>query len=327
MNTKGKFYNYLKSQSISEDDDTYLGGGYAPAHITTIFQIYNSDRNVLKCGSRGIGFCIDKGVSTYVIARPNQKDMFKIFLNGESITGNTSISAIKNLIGSEKWSIEVHHYTELPLSQGFGISGAGALGAAIAINSALNLNREYSELVNAAHKAEVQNSTGLGDVVAQATGGIVLRLHEGGFNHGQIERFKTDKKTRLTICIVGNELNTSKIISNSTQIKRINSLASKYLPKIEDISKVDRISIPELTKISFNFASKTGLMARAVQQAIQHIEDNSVGFGSMIMLGNSLFAVGNEARIKQICQNYGKVMTCKIEYAPATVLTIDHREI
>ena len=67
----------------------------------------------------------------------------------------------------------------MPLGSGFGASGAGALSCAYALNGAFDLGLFASQVGEAAHGAEVVSGTGLGDVIAQSTGGLVVRLSPG----------------------------------------------------------------------------------------------------------------------------------------------------
>ena len=313
-------FNKNKINNLLFSDETIdsIGAGYAPAHITTIFEIFNSDPEPLKCGSRGIGFCIDKGISTFISIKKDTKQDIQVLFNNKEIAGETTISTIRNLIGDLNVKIQVFSYTELPQSQGFGLSGAGALSSAIALNSALNLKLNYSELVNAAHSAEIYNKTGLGDVVAQATGGVVFREQQGAFKFGKIKNIKIRPKLKeLVICILGQELSTSKIITDERYIRSINMGAKKYLSELQKIMTNNTISFTELTKLSFSFVKESELLDSNVLKLIKRIQLESAGFASMIMLGNAIFSVGNTKKIQTICEECGHTFVCNIDSLPA----------
>ena len=302
----------------SNDSFKEIGLGYSPAHITGIFGIYNTHTDPLKCGSRGIGFCIDKGVSTIVAVRNDIKQGTNVILNNQKVAGNTTKSTIENLVGRKKIGIDVFSYTDLPISQGFGLSGAGALSTAIALNSALDLDLKYSELVNAAHKAEILNNSGLGDVIAQATGGVVFRRVEGGIDFGVVEKLDVHPENNdIIVCVVGKELSTSKIITEQKYIDRINAGAMKHLNRLQMLIQTHKLSFEEIVKGSFEFAIEIGIMDRLVTDIINNIHGQSMGFASMIMLGNTVFAIGNIEKLKNIFKNVGQPISCKIELSKA----------
>jgi pantoate kinase len=310
--------NRIKSLIDSTNSNLMIGSGYAPAHITGIFEIHNTNPNPLKCGSRGIGFCIDKGVSTIVLAKKNDKQIIKVQLNGEEVLGSTSKTALRNIMGTQKVNVEVHSFTALPLSQGFGLSGAGALSTVLAINSALDLDLKYFELVNAAHQAEISNHSGLGDVVAQATGGVVLRSREGGFKFGKVVQLDIAQQNfGIFIWILGKELKTPKIISNKKYIHMINSGAKKYLDTLKKARANRKITFEDIVTLSFKFASELKIMDSSVKNAITKIHDKGAGCASMVMLGNAIFAIGDKTKLETICKNYGQPIISKLDLARA----------
>lgn len=75
------------------------------------------------------------------------------------------------------------------IGSGFGVSGAATLATALAANEAFSLEWTREELVEAAHVAEVEAGTGLGDVFVQARGGLVWNVGDG------IQRADCDART------------------------------------------------------------------------------------------------------------------------------------
>jgi len=293
-----------------------LGAGFAPAHLTGIFQIYNTNPDPLKCGSRGFGICINKGVYTFLKVKSAKKQTIKTYFNGLEISAQTTKDTIRNIVGDVALNFTIYSFTDLPLSQGFGLSGAAAISTALALNSALDLKLDYTDLINAAHIAEIKNHTGLGDIVAQATGGIVIRKIEGGLGYGELEQAVLDKsKNRLVICQIGSKLKTESIISDPHYITKINNSGKKYIAKINKHS-----TLSELITQSFKFATETGLVKRNVQNIIERIHSQNLGAASMIMLGNSIFATGKITKIVKVCSEFGDPMVCQVSKARARVL-------
>ena len=310
--------------ALGLDEFNFVGGGYAPAHITGIFEIHNTAPDPLKCGSRGMGFCINQGVTSFVVVKKNGKKDVRVVLNGKENPGATTKATIKYLLDDLPGQIQVFSFTELPPSQGFGLSGAGALSTAIALNSALDLQLEYSTLIDAAHSAEVINQSGLGDVVAQATGGFVNRKLEGGFEQGVREKIElVGNDIELVICIIGQSLRTSKIISDREQVNRINRIGRKYLTELKRSLLPGKLSMEEFTQVSYNFANESRLIDKKVLKAIYQIHNNCEGYASMIMLGNALFAAGELEKIMQICQSFGKTIRCKIDAGKAKSIRVE----
>jgi pantoate kinase len=293
-----------------------LGGGYSPAHLTGIFTIHNSNPNPLKCGSCGVGICIDSGVYSYVLASKAQKQSIDVYFNGLEIPGNTTKSAIIDLINDQRIKIKIFSFSKLPISQGFGLSGAGALSSAIALNSSLNLDIEYLDLVGAAHKAEIINRTGLGDVVAQATGGLVLREKEGSLNYGKVKKIMLDfKNEKIFVCTIGQHLKTSIILSNKNYLNKINTEGNRYL-----MSFKNGFTMIDFFKKSLDFAKKTGLIRNQVLKVINKIHKDKAGQVSMIMLGNSIFGIGDIQKMINLCPKYSNYFICRIDPTPARII-------
>jgi len=150
---------------------------FSPGNISCTFVIKKS-KNPKKTGSLGLGFTLNKGV-VVTVKKSNTKNI--IYFNNKKINFLTVNSVVKKLT-NEKLQVKIK--SELPLSYGFGISGASALATAYAANKLLNLKKTKKELAHTAHIAEVENLTGLGDVVNQFYGGffgkVQTKLHIQG---------------------------------------------------------------------------------------------------------------------------------------------------
>ena len=67
-------------------------------------------------------------------------------------------------------SVKISHKIEPPIGYGFGTSGSGALGTAIALSDLFGLNLSLTQVSAFAHIAEVESVTGLGTVISLASG-------------------------------------------------------------------------------------------------------------------------------------------------------------
>ncbi|MEE3083773.1 MAG: hypothetical protein VX320_06790 [Candidatus Thermoplasmatota archaeon] len=158
------------------------GFAHVGGHVTLIFSIHDDSENLLEQGSRGAGLSLDHGIQITATANPGSGEI--------SVTGTSPNQAIHQSVMKElstfipevmtyDWTVEQH--TMLPISQGFGLSAAGAISCALAIQRALELPEEKSRslAIHIAHRIERQLSGGLGDVAALYAGGVELRLEPG----------------------------------------------------------------------------------------------------------------------------------------------------
>jgi pantoate kinase len=255
---------------------------FAPGNISCIFVIKKT-RSPASSGSLGVGFTVNKGVFVTITKinntkKNNQKN--KIYYNNKQINLPTINSVIKKLTNQK---VIVSIKSELPLGCGFGITGASALAAAYALNKLLNLKKEKKQLALIAHIAEVENGTGLGDIVNQYYGGFLVKYKSSC-------KFKA-KKLRINSKKIHykyfSKINTKKIISNKIIKNKINNSGIKALNKIK---KLKNINLKNIIKISKEFSVSSGLLKdKKVIETIKNIERKK-GNASMIMLGNAVFS-------------------------------------
>lgn len=304
---------------------------FAPGHISGFFQICRNSRNLEKYGSRGAGICINKGVTSAVEIKESDAQAISVFINGKESAAEVTKQAIKNLLSAgsaynkktkqkgtktqppdSKYSITINTALELPVSQGFGLSAAGALSAALATAYALELKYPKTEAVSAAHKAEIACGTGLGDVVAEATGGVVFRREPGIPPHGVVDRIDSDSD--VVLCVVGEEILTKDIILNAKHIKRINDSGERCM--IEFLADP---TIANFFEVAYKFTLEIKLMSSSVINAIN--EARKYGAASACMLGNSVFAMGDVDKMTNVLKEYGEVYLCEIDMDGMRVLT------
>lgn len=290
-----------------------IGRAFCPCHITGFFEIRDRAENVLERGSRGAGLCVSRGVQTAACANPGNRLSIEIFLNGKKAKAAVTEYVARKLVGKIPANVVVRSELELPLSQGFGISGAGALSAALALNSALQLNKTYSELVGIAHEAEILNRTGLGDVMAQATGGVTIRRREGTLPFGFVDNIPTEP-FEILLCIVGDELRTKSVLISPGKTKKINRYGHGCVSKL-----LEEPTVENLFRLSYDFARKTGLMDKKVAGVVDAVWAAG-GMASMSMLGNSVFATGNLREVERVLSEYGQVFDCLVETRKAFVV-------
>jgi pantoate kinase len=262
-----------------------------------------------RSGSRGAGINIALGALSQVTVEPATQRMITVHINGKQSDAPVTKLALNNLIGETPVRISVDTALDLPVSQGFGMSAAGALSATLALADILGLQRDRA--VKAAHYAEVQLQTGLGDVVASNFGGIEIRREPGLPPWGILQHIPG--KYPIVVGIIGEKIETKKILSDPNRIRKIASYGRYCTKKL-----LEKPSLENLFSLAFEFTQKIDLAEKTVLQAIDAV--NVHGMASMCMLGNSVFSVGDASRLSKILSTYGKVFCCTVDTEGARVL-------
>lgn len=263
---------------------------FVPGHITGFFQIIDHPNPLYK-GSRGAGVVLNKGILTKLKIKDGAEDV-QVKINGKSDPKNASITyktidLIKNRFKLEDKKINITHEFQVPISTGFGTSAACALGTSLAITKTLNLPLTFNKAASIAHLAEIEMKSGLGDVMAEITGGIVLRLKEGSPGIGMADKI-IEKNSDDEVFIISKtlgEIETSKIIEDPYYKKRINQTGRKLLDEL-----IKTPNLKTFIKLSRKFAIETSLMNSELQDLVEILAEETMG-ASMAMLGNTAFAI------------------------------------
>ncbi|WP_414468626.1 pantoate kinase [Methanobacterium sp. ACI-7] len=261
---------------------------FVPSHITGFFEIVDSN-DPLKKGSRGAGVVMDKGVITEV--KLGNGNGINIKVNGREDPKNITITEkvieiIERNYNLDFEKININHKVEVPIGAGFGTSAAFALGAILAISNIFKLPLTFNKAAQIAHLAELEMSSGLGDVIGEISGGMVLRLKEGAPGIGVTDRLILKESPELyVISKTFGEIKTSDIIEDSVHKERINSIGRDLLLKL-----IKKPEPQNFMKLSLKFAEKTELMSNDVLETVKILEEETWG-ASMAMLGNTAFAI------------------------------------
>lgn len=245
---------------------------FVPGHVTGFFTTQH-DPDPTKAGSRGAGLTITDGVS--VTVRPGPKT--EIELNGSVI----EMPPVERVFNALDVTARVDASADVPLGAGFGVSGGLSLGSALAANRAFGCGLSEYELVTIAHGAEVQSGTGLGDVVAQARGGIPIRLEPGSPPHGVLDAIPD--RARVEYVSFG-ELSTADVLAGETD--HITQAGQTALSRV-----VKEPTLGSFIFASRRFARETDLLTPTVTEAIRAVNEAG-GQASMAMLGETVFALG-----------------------------------
>jgi pantoate kinase len=246
---------------------------FVPGHVTAFFTVDRDEEgDPTKTGSRGAGLAIEDGVEVTVTDAADRQ----VWLDGEAV----EMGAVERVLDTLDADVAVHAESDVPLGRGFGVSGAMALGTAMATNAVLQRDLSTNELVTVAHGAEVQAGTGLGDVVGQALGGLPLRIHPGGPQHNYVDAVPA--RPRIEYTTIG-ELSTEDVIGGETD--KLTQAGAQALSTV--------VSEPRPEKVVYagrRFAREAGLLTERVRQTIRDVTTGG-GEASMAMLGETVFAL------------------------------------
>jgi pantoate kinase len=242
---------------------------FVPGHVTGFFTV-NRDDDPTKAGSRGAGVALADGVT--VRLEPGDG----VELNGEAC----DLEAVARVLDALRSTAHVVVETDLPLSAGFGVSGAAALGTALAADAVFDHGLSENELVTVAHGADVQAGTGLGDVVAQARGGFPVRLEPGAPAHGAMDAIPA---TREVEYLARGERSTEDVLTGDTE--PITEAGRQALSAL-----VAEPTLETFMHASREFARETGLLTPEVRETVQAVAEAG-GEASMAMLGETVFAL------------------------------------
>lgn len=277
-----------------------IGKAFSPAHISGIF-IIDIKKDPLHSGSMGCGICLQDGAVTKV--RRSKNTTIKI--NGSIVRAPTTQSAIE-LLAAEP--VLVDTTLNIPIGAGFGASGAGALSAALAVNEALSMNFTLKDLSGAAHRSEVMNRTGLGDVTGMTFGGIVIRRKADAPFYSVVDKIPCREMKISWISF--NEISTKSILTDSVKKKSINKVGKEKLKRLVKKPTIENFMIQ-----SAEFAKEIELMSGKVKDAIEAVE-SAGGFASQAMLGDTVFAINDNGALHE----FGEVHESRISNEGAHLL-------
>jgi pantoate kinase len=303
---------------------------FCPGHVTGFFSIHDEDPDPLRRGSRGAGFSLAQGVLTYVEIAPADSLEIQISLDKEEQEAPVTREALTNVLRAavkdgkvplnkdapkgSKARIAVRAWSDvhLPVSQGFGMSAAGALSAAMALAKALRMGR--SEALRAAHAADVTQRGGLGDVVGASLGGFEMRTAPGLPPYGSLTNFVGYGDAVL--CVLGGELETKSVLTDPPKRAAISAAGGRHLAEFKKSATLDAFLAH-----SQAFAREAGLLSAEMERAI--LAAKPYGVASMSMLGNSLFAFGNVPKLVETFERFGETRVVPVSEAGARIVEIE----
>lgn len=245
---------------------------FVPGHVTGFFTIEEGE-DPTETGAQGGGITLDRGVRV----RVEEGDTTTLRFNGDSVV----VEPVERVLDALGVHAAVTAQSDLPMGRGFGVSGALSLGTALAANRTFDCRLSENELVTIAHGAEVQSGTGLGDVVAQARGGVPIRLEPGGPQHNLLDGIPG--AFRIEYCSLGERETRTELAGDH---ETLNRAGREALSRV-----VEEPTLSQFMYASRRFAREAELLSSEVREVIEAVIDAG-GEASMAMLGDTIFAPG-----------------------------------
>jgi pantoate kinase len=246
---------------------------FVPGHVTGFFAVHR-ESTPAKSGSRGAGLALSDGVTVSVTPTPAADSA--ILFDGDSV----DMAAPERVLDAFGDSARVAIETDLPLATGFGVSGAAALGTALAANGAFERANTENELIGLAHAAEVEAGTGLGDVVAQARGGVPIRLEPGGPSAGLLDGLAVTGRVEY---LSFGAVSTASVLGEDTET--LSAAGERALSTLRETPTIERFMHASRT-----FAREADLLTPQVESVLADVAAAG-GEAAMAMLGETVVAI------------------------------------
>ncbi|MFP3144231.1 MAG: hypothetical protein RXQ93_04340 [Caldisphaera sp.] len=188
-----------------------------PYHITAVF-IPKINKDPLTSGSIGVGISVEPRL--------------KLCVGPEIVSSENNTEEIPTTAKYvfNKFNIKEKYLLSMPLPIKIGYASSASSTIATELISFLYGKISYIKALQDAHKIEVENSTGLGDVLAISCGvGIVLRKKEGAPGIGEVDCISFPKDVSIVTVEFGT-MNTKDLLMNYN--KSIQTESQKVLDKI-----------------------------------------------------------------------------------------------
>jgi pantoate kinase len=278
---------------------------FVPGHISGFFQICDEAGELERVGSRNCGPCINTGVLTEIAADPNERLNVEVFINGRRAPeAHTTLAVVRQILPMvpEPSRVVIKHSAQVPIGAGYGASGAGALGAAFALSKAFNLGLTRPEIIEIAHVAEVSCRTGLGDVGAQAIGGLVIGLEPGAPPYGKWQQISLERDVKI-VCATLAPLSTKELLDDPKlrdRSRKFGLIAMKNLLK--------KPTIQNFMKVSHDFSEGLELLDDQLRKLIGAANSAGAIGASMAMLGRAVFALVKVPELGEVKKAFSELV-------------------
>ena len=259
---------------------------FCPGHITCFFHPVRS-YDPMQAGSRGVGIKLSKGAKVSIEERND--DRIITIMDGTECDCGITKAAIREIDRTRGYNVIIEN--DLPVGQGFGMSAAGSLAAALCACEAAGKGIE--EAFGAAHRSEIAGGGGYGDVSGiRGHSHVPIRSIAGLPPFGKVINSGLRMKN-VTVAVLGTPLNTGDTLSNKETVAKIQEYGSRMVTDF-----IERPSIELLFDYSKEFSKAIGLETQEMKKALSELRKE--GNAGMCMLGHSIFTDLSVKKTKEI---------------------------
>jgi len=302
----------------------------SPTGLSSFFEICDTgpDGRPLEdpelMGARGGGFTLDLLVRTEVRVKEAERTSISVRINGSEHEAKTTRAVVERLLGMADgpYAIEVVHEVPVPMSCGFGTSGAGALTTALALSAALSLKLTYNQLGRIAHVAEVSCRTGLGTVGPLMLGGVIITVEPGAPGRAVIDRLPAPEGLKV-ISAVFRPIETRSVLIRATGKEKINSASRRALEAIMADPCVETFM-----RACRDFALESGLATERTAKLMEELWSAGIP-SAQNMIGEAIHAVVDDRegleRALAILKRHlpeDKIYVANVCWRPATLVEV-----
>jgi len=255
------------------------GFAFAPGHVTGFFTPAVGARDPRARGSTGAGVVIALGATAEVRWQPGGPSRVSV---SADVPGPLPISeeVARRLVPPRSGRVTVRLTHQLPVSQGFGMSAAGALSTALSLAGLFGISRQRA--VEVAHLAELFGGGGLGGVAAILGGGLEFRVQPGVPPYGRVVHRPFPPP--LFVGVVGGPIPSPRVLGDPRVLRRIAASA-------QAVWNANRApSLVEFLDASERFTDDVRLASPSLRRTLGAIR-SAGGWASQAMFGRSFFAV------------------------------------
>ena len=224
---------------------------YCPGHITCVFEPHRNETDMMSSGSRGIGIRTSAGATVEMVEVSG--DSVGVVIDGKESDAPVTRLVLDAMLPGR--GIEVNVKNDLPVGQGFGMSAAGAIAAALCAAQIAGTDERAAWEI--AHCCEIDGGGGLGDVSGLCgLYDVPVRTRAGLPPVGEV----CDSGIvfeKLSVAVLGKPIDTGQMLNSEERVRAISSAGIKALGE----PLTDTAS---LFGISNRFSRETGIESDTV---------------------------------------------------------------
>ncbi|PSQ10623.1 sugar kinase [Halobacteriales archaeon QS_5_70_15] len=236
---------------------------FVPGHLAGFSGVHRAD-DPTAAGAAGGGIVVSDGVR--VTVGPTEESDLVVELNGEPV-GFGAVSRVLKALRVPGARVEAE--TPLEPGTGFGVTGAFALGTALAANAAFGRALSEDELVTVAHGAEVHP----------------LRLEPGAPAHNRIDGIPERCRVEYLVLDGPAELDAELPPPEESELR--SGAAGRALSAV-----VQEPTLPVLMRASRRFSREADLLTESAREVVETV-NRSGGEAAVAAGGPTVFALGS----------------------------------